>query len=112
MMLWGVLSCVTGAVKNYSGLLVCRFFLGFLEAAYFPGVVFLLSCWYTRKEIALRSALLFSGLMISGGFSGLISAGITHGMDGVMGYRAWYESLLHACPNSEADMHQEMAFLH
>jgi MFS family permease len=62
MMLWGALSCVTGAVTSYSGLLVCRFFLGFLEAAYFPGVAFLLSCWYTRKEVALRSAMLFSGL--------------------------------------------------
>ncbi|KAI9701182.1 MAG: hypothetical protein M1836_001851 [Candelina mexicana] len=60
-----------------------------IEAAYFPGCLFYLSSWYTRKELGLRTAILFSGSLISGAFSGLIAAGITDGMDGVKNLRAW-----------------------
>lgn len=35
MMLWGVISTATAAAQNYAGLVVIRFFLGFVEAAYF-----------------------------------------------------------------------------
>lgn len=37
MIIWGILSGLTGAVQNFAGLAACRFFLGFIEAAYFPG---------------------------------------------------------------------------
>ena len=89
MMLWGVVSTVTCAAQNFSGLLAVRFFLGFVEAPYFPGCLFFLSAWYTRKELALRTAMLYSGSMISGAFSGLIAAGIVQGLDGARGWRAW-----------------------
>ena len=61
MIVWGIISAATGAVHSYGGLIAVRFFLGFVEAAYFPGVLFFLSSWYTRKELALRTALLYSG---------------------------------------------------
>ena len=35
MVIWGVISAATAAVHSYAGLLVVRFFLGFVEAAYF-----------------------------------------------------------------------------
>lgn len=35
MVVWGVLSCCTAATQSFSGLLAVRFFLGFVEAAYF-----------------------------------------------------------------------------
>ncbi|RDW66519.1 MFS general substrate transporter-10 [Coleophoma cylindrospora] len=89
MLVWGVISGLTGAVQNYAGLLVCRFFLGFVEAAYFPGCLFLLSSWYTREELVFRTAILYSGSLISGAFSGLLAAGITGGMQGVRGLNAW-----------------------
>ncbi|KAI1765161.1 MFS general substrate transporter [Hypoxylon sp. FL1150] len=87
MMVWGVISAATAAVTNFSGLIAVRFFLGFVEAAYFPGCLYYLS--YTRKELGLRTAILYSGALISGAFSGLISAGITQNMDGARGLGAW-----------------------
>ncbi|KAI1481077.1 MFS general substrate transporter [Daldinia eschscholtzii] len=87
MMIWGVISAATAAVTNFGGLIAVRFFLGFVEAAYFPGCLYYLS--YTRKELGLRTALLYSGALISGAFSGLISAGITQNMDGARGLGAW-----------------------
>ena len=89
MIIWGIISGATGSVHSYGGLIACRFFLGFVEAAYFPGCLFYLSAWYTRKELGLQTAILYSGSLISGAFSGLIAAGITGGMDGVKGLRAW-----------------------
>lgn len=35
MIIWGAISTATAACQNYIGLLMCRFFLGFVEAAYF-----------------------------------------------------------------------------
>ncbi|KAI1353541.1 major facilitator superfamily domain-containing protein [Xylaria sp. FL0043] len=89
MAIWGVISASTAAVKNFSGLLAVRFFLGFVEAVYFPGCLYYLSCWYTRKELGLRTALLYSGALISGAFSGLIAAGVNANLDGARGYGAW-----------------------
>ncbi|RAL06956.1 MFS general substrate transporter [Aspergillus homomorphus CBS 101889] len=89
MLVWGVISCATAATHSFTGLLLCRFFLGFVEAAYFPGCLYLLSAWYTRKELVKRTALLYSGSLLSGAFSGLISAGITSGLNGARGIDAW-----------------------
>ncbi|QSZ36684.1 hypothetical protein DSL72_006565 [Monilinia vaccinii-corymbosi] len=89
MIIWGCISAATAGTQSFVGLLMCRFFLGFVEAAYFPGCLYYLSCWYTRKELGLRTAYLYSGSLISGAFSGLIAAGITGGMDGVRGLLAW-----------------------
>lgn len=35
MIVWGVISAATAGVKNFGGLIAIRFFLGFVEAAYF-----------------------------------------------------------------------------
>ena len=62
-----------------------RFCLGIPEAAFYPGAIYLLSRWYTRKvtydqkipeqvltcwpqELAFRSAILYGGLLISNAF--------------------------------------------
>ncbi|KAF2087126.1 retrograde regulation protein 2 [Saccharata proteae CBS 121410] len=89
MIVWGIISGATAGTQSFSGLVACRFFLGFVEAAYFPGCLFYLSSWYTRKELGLRTAILYSGALISGAFSGLIAAGIKGNMDGTLGLRAW-----------------------
>ena len=89
MIVWGMISAATAGAHTYGGLIAIRFFLGFVEAAYFPGCLFFLSSWYTRKELGFRTALLYSGSLLSGAFSGLISAGITNGLDGAKGLRAW-----------------------
>ncbi|CAI7625334.1 unnamed protein product [Penicillium pancosmium] len=54
-----------------------------------PGCMATLSAWYTRKELSLRTAILYCGSLLSGAFSGLIAAGINDGMNGVRGLLAW-----------------------
>ncbi|KAJ4178087.1 hypothetical protein NW755_013426 [Fusarium falciforme] len=50
---------------------------------------FMLSAWYTRKELALRTAVLYSGLVLATAFSGLIAAGIFAGLSDKAGLHGW-----------------------
>ncbi|KAJ7490555.1 MFS general substrate transporter [Mycena latifolia] len=86
---WGLTSLLTGITKNYGGILACRVFIGLPEAAFYPGSVYLLSRWYTKKELAFRSAILYTGLLISNAFGALMAAGILSNMEGKRGIRAW-----------------------
>ncbi|KAH7122656.1 major facilitator superfamily domain-containing protein [Dendryphion nanum] len=88
MLIWAVVSTCTGFVKNFEGLLACRFFLGITEAPFYPGATYMLSIFYTRKEIASRIALLYCAQILATGFSGLIAAGVFQ-MDGIAGYSGW-----------------------
>jgi MFS family permease len=47
------------------------------------------SCWYTREELALRYAVLYTGLVLAMAVSGLIAAGVFAGLDGVQGLAGW-----------------------
>ena len=53
------------------------------------GALFLISSWYKRSEMGVRSAFLFSGSQLGSAFSGLIGAGITSGLDGARGLEPW-----------------------
>ncbi|CAI7578767.1 hypothetical protein N7533_003159 [Penicillium manginii] len=86
---WAIVSAATGAVQNYRGLLALRFILGFVEAPFFPGALFLFSSWYTKKELAARISILYVAAQISGAFGGLLGSAIMSGMDGKAGIPAW-----------------------
>ncbi|KAI5358031.1 Putative major facilitator superfamily, MFS transporter superfamily [Septoria linicola] len=88
VMVWSAVSASTAAATNPQTLFVIRFFLGITEAPLFPGAVYLMSCWYTRKELALRTAILYSGLVLAQALSGILAAGIFE-MDGVQGLSEW-----------------------
>ncbi|KAL4763351.1 major facilitator superfamily domain-containing protein [Aspergillus foveolatus] len=89
MTLWGLISTLSGVVHNFSGMVAIRFFLGFVEAAFLPGALMILSKWYTRRELTTRNAILFCGNLISNAFSALIGAGVLSNMQGVLGHAAW-----------------------
>ncbi|KIR53420.1 nicotinamide mononucleotide permease [Cryptococcus gattii Ru294] len=85
---WGIISGCTGAVQSYAGLAVCRVVLGFAESAFFPGAVYLNSCFYTKKQMALRTAILYSGSQIGNAFGGLFALAILN-LNGAHGLKGW-----------------------
>ncbi|KAJ5667445.1 hypothetical protein N7507_003309 [Penicillium longicatenatum] len=89
MTLWGLISTCSGLAKNFSHMVAIRFLLGFVEAAFLPGALLILSKWYTRKELTTRNAILFCGNLISNAFSSLVAAGVLSNMQGVLGHAAW-----------------------
>lgn len=48
-----------------------------------------MSCWYTRKEIALRVAILYTGMTLANGTSGLIAAAVFATLEGARGLAGW-----------------------
>ncbi|KAM0712443.1 hypothetical protein Q7P37_011539 [Cladosporium fusiforme] len=89
MLVWGAISTLSGVTQNFGGMVAIRFCLGFVEAAFLPGALMILSKWYTRSELTKRNAILFCGNLISNAFSSLIGAGVLSNMEGILGHAAW-----------------------
>ncbi|KAF1919228.1 tartrate transporter [Ampelomyces quisqualis] len=89
MLIWGMISTLSGNTHNFAGMVAVRFFIGFVEAAFLPGALLILSKWYTRRELTLRNAILFCGNLISNAFSSLVGAAVLSNMEGTLGHRAW-----------------------
>ncbi|KAH0346383.1 putative MFS transporter, partial [Aureobasidium melanogenum] len=85
---WGAVSACTAAVSSFGGLVAARFCLGFVEAVFFPGAFFYLSMFYNRKQIALRTAILYSGSQLGNAFGTLLAIGILK-LDGHHGLEGW-----------------------
>lgn len=88
IVIWGTIMALKGLIKNQSGLLAARWFLGLAEAGLFPGVNYYLGCWYKSSEIGIRSALFLSAAALAGSFGGLLAAAIAK-MDGIAGMPGW-----------------------
>ncbi|WVQ80778.1 hypothetical protein IAT38_002883 [Cryptococcus sp. DSM 104549] len=73
---FGTCSLLSAAVTNFGGLFALRFLLGVFESPMLPSVVFYLSQFYTRGELARRIGIFYAASSISGAFSGLLAFGI------------------------------------
>jgi MFS family permease len=51
---WGGVMIGQGFVTSWQALTACRALLGFFEAGFFPGCVYLITCWYKRREMQKR----------------------------------------------------------
>jgi MFS family permease len=89
MIVWGIIATLTALVKNYTGLVLVRFFLGFVEAPFYPGALYILSLFYTRKEIATRVSILYAGNIFAVAFAGLIAAATFATLDDKHSMRGW-----------------------
>lgn len=85
---WGIVSICQGFVKNQAGLFAVRFFLGTAEAGLFPGVIYVFSVYYRRRERHWRVAVFFGGAAVSGAFGGILAWAISK-MRGVGGQPGW-----------------------
>lgn len=73
---FGGLSLICAAVVNFGGLMAVRWFLGMCESAFFPGIIFYLSTFYRRAELARRLAVFYAAANIANAFSGVLSFGV------------------------------------
>ncbi|OLN87319.1 putative transporter C1683.12-like protein 11 [Colletotrichum chlorophyti] len=89
MLVWGALSALMSISKSYGALLAFRFILGCVEAGFFPGVLYLLSCWYTRAELGKRFAIFYTAAVLSGAFGGILAGAITSNLHDAHGIAGW-----------------------
>ncbi|EGO01251.1 hypothetical protein SERLA73DRAFT_159718 [Serpula lacrymans var. lacrymans S7.3] len=72
---WGVSSLSVVYAKGYASLLVLRVLMGIGEAGYYAGMIYYLSFWYKRHELAMRISLCMTGTF-PGAISGLLAFGL------------------------------------
>lgn len=89
MLVWGALSAIMACAPTYGSMLAFRFILGCVESGFFPGVLFVMSCWYKTAEIGKRFAIFYSAAVVSGAFGGLLAGGITVNLDQTHGIAGW-----------------------
>ncbi|THV01424.1 MFS general substrate transporter [Dendrothele bispora CBS 962.96] len=89
MVVWGIMSVCTGFTTNFFGALCTRFLIGFVEAAFFPGALFLIAKWYKQNELSQRTAYLTSGSLVANATGSLIASGILKVMGNALGIAAW-----------------------
>ncbi|KAF8575940.1 MFS general substrate transporter [Ramaria rubella] len=74
---FGVISISTAFIHNFTGFIVSRVFLGLAEGGLLPGLVYVLSRYYRRKEFVLRVGLFFGiSPPLAGAFGGLLASGL------------------------------------
>lgn len=54
MTVFGIITLCTAFSFNFAGIITCRLMLGIFEAGLFPGVIYMLSYWYSRWELQTR----------------------------------------------------------
>lgn len=81
-----------GFVKEWMSMVALRLVLGIFEAGFFPGVVYLLSTWYTRYEVGKRYAFFYLIGCVAAAFGGILAFGLMQ-MEGVAGKSAAIKQL-------------------
>lgn len=106
--IWGVICALFSLVNSSSGLAAARFFLGFAEAGFLPGIVFwstfcsyrhivlsltksIVGSWYPRPMQGRRFGVLYSSVSVSISVSDVVSLFTDSRF--IAHWRIWYVSL-------------------
>ncbi|WVQ84747.1 hypothetical protein IAT38_006904 [Cryptococcus sp. DSM 104549] len=73
---WGAMAVINVGCKNFGGVVAVRLLLGAFEAGFAASLIFYLTTFYTRGELAVRIAAFYSCNALSGAFSGLLAYGV------------------------------------
>ncbi|KAK4150169.1 major facilitator superfamily domain-containing protein [Chaetomidium leptoderma] len=86
---FGVITLCTGFVRTWQQMIVLRILLGAAMAGIFPGLSYLISTWYPRREQQLRFAFMQSGEVIVLATGSLVNYGLNRlsGRGGLEGWR-------------------------
>lgn len=76
LLVFGAASLASGFVKNFKEMVVCRVFVGAFESGFLASVIYYLSTWYTRRELASRIGIFYAALVGSSAFGGLFAYGM------------------------------------
>lgn len=70
------MAMISAATVNFGGIVSVRMILGAAESAFLPGVIFYLTTFYKRTELARRLCTYYAAAQIAGAFNGLIAYGV------------------------------------
>src|SRR5215470_5423506 len=88
MISWGLVSAGMMFVRSATTFYVLRFLLGAAEAGFFPGIIYVLTRWFPRRDRARAIAGFMTAVVVAGIVGGPIS-GVMLSLDGVGGLAGW-----------------------
>ncbi|KAL3442913.1 major facilitator superfamily domain-containing protein [Aspergillus insuetus] len=88
VMTWGAVLIGFAFSPDWQTLSGLRALLGLLEAGFFPGSVYLLSCWYSRYDVQKRFSAWYIIGCVASALSGILCFGFSQ-MSGLQGHSGW-----------------------
>lgn len=85
---FGIITLCTAFVQTWRQMIALRILLGMAMSGIYPGLTYLISTWYTRKEQQLRFALMQSGEVIVLATGGIVNFGLNK-LDGSSNLKGW-----------------------
>jgi len=87
--LFGIITLSTAFITSWRQMIALRVLLGIAMSGIYPGLTYLISTWYTRREQQLRYAFLQTGEVIILATGSIVNFAINQNLDHVHGYRGW-----------------------
>ncbi|KAJ3851393.1 major facilitator superfamily domain-containing protein [Lentinula lateritia] len=78
--LWSVLTVLLSTSKNFTHLVVIRFFVGLAESTFYPAMQYVIGSWYKIDELGKRACIFHVASAIGPMFSGFLQT--VHGLAG------------------------------
>ncbi|EPB86989.1 hypothetical protein HMPREF1544_06207 [Mucor circinelloides 1006PhL] len=75
---WGIISVSVAACTDFNGLVIAQLLSSIFEAGFFPGAIYYISYWYTRREFGKRMGIFWSCRCLAGGMGGLFAYGVSY----------------------------------
>lgn len=85
---FGLITLCTAFVQTWRQMIALRVLLGISMSGIYPGLTYLISTWYTRKEQQLRFAFLQSGEVLVLATGSIVNYGLNH-LDGHARLAGW-----------------------
>jgi MFS family permease len=85
---FGLFTLCTAFVQTWRQMIALRVLLGISMSGIYPGLTYLISTWYTRKEQQLRFAFLQSGEVLVLATGNIVNYGLNH-LNGRAGLAGW-----------------------
>ena len=85
---FGIITLCTAFITTWKQMIALRVLLGMTMSGIYPGLSYLISTWYTRKEQQLRFAFLQTGEVILLATGSIVNWGLNH-LDHHHGLRGW-----------------------
>lgn len=85
---FGIITFATAWITTWRQMIVMRVLLGMALSGVFPGLSYLISTWYTRREQQVRYGYLQSGEVMILGLGVFLNFGLDH-LNGTHGLAGW-----------------------
>ncbi|KAJ5247025.1 Major facilitator superfamily domain general substrate transporter [Penicillium chermesinum] len=86
--LFGLLTLCTAFIHTWRQMIALRILLGISMSGIYPGLTYLISAWYPRKEQQLRFALMQTGEVLGLATGNIVNYALNH-LDGKAGMAGW-----------------------